>query len=105
MERKPKLVRDKIPEVITNRGEHCSWEIVTGEIRNRLLVEKYFEEAGEVLAATNREELVEELGDSADVFDALIEAFNISPEELSEARARKELEKGAFRKGIVLTEW
>jgi predicted house-cleaning noncanonical NTP pyrophosphatase (MazG superfamily) len=59
-----KLVRDKIPEVISANGATSKTRIVQGDEFLQSLSDKIVEEAIEVKeAGNNRKELIKELGD------------------------------------------
>ncbi len=98
-----KLVRDFIPEQLIAKGIKVVYSTV-GDFfgRDRFSREKLVEEAEEVLKAKTREELLGELADVADTLDLVLSVNNITPEELSFARAKKNAEKGGFEKFYYL---
>ena len=93
-----KLVRDKIPEIITEDGRECDIEIVSYEEKYKLLEAKLQEEVNEYLEDKN----LEELADVMEVLFGLAESLGYSEEDLLKARNKKLNERGGFKKGIVL---
>lgn len=98
MKKYNKLVRDKIPEIIEAEGKNCTYEIVTGEEKYKLLEAKLQEEVNEFLEDKN----LEELADIMEVIFSLANELGHSEEELILNRNNKKKEKGRFKKGIVL---
>jgi mutator protein MutT len=94
----PKLVRDKIPEIIEDNGEKAEIRKVEGLELERFLGEKVLEEAEEFVE--DRE--VEELADLLEVVDAYIESEDLSSERLEQLREEKNRERGGFSEGFVL---
>src|SRR3989344_7204449 len=100
MEQYNKLVRDNIPEIIHDKGGSARIRYAEiGEYREKLL-EKLLEEAGEFSINPSPEELA----DILEVVDALYENFGFSREDVAAVKERKRLERGAFKKRIILEE-
>lgn len=99
-----KLVRDKIVDYVFNkRGEVLSTRVASQDELTQLLKQKIVEEANEVFATNNKEDLAEELGDLMEAMRAIAEKENIVDQLFSKMEA-KFLERGGFEKGIVLIE-
>lgn len=98
MEGTGKLVRDRIPELITNSGGQPQTREARGEEYPALLRLKLLEEVQEFLDSDNAEELV----DVIEVVYALARHKGVEPERLEELRAAKEHEKGGFVTRTVL---
>lgn len=97
-----KLVRDKIVEyVFAKRSEVLSTRIANPEEMTQLLKQKVVEEANEVFATSNKEDLAEEIADLLEVLKSLAERENIV-EEIFKKREDKLLERGGFDQGVVL---
>ena len=97
-----KLVRDKIAEfVLKERGEVLNTRIASSEEILQLLKQKIVEEANEVFATNNKENLAEEIADLLEVIKAIAEKENIVDDIFSKREA-KFLERGGFSQGIVL---
>ncbi|MEV6235185.1 nucleoside triphosphate pyrophosphohydrolase [Lentzea sp. NPDC051838] len=94
----PKLVRDRIPEIIRANGEEPVTEIADAERYHELLRDKLSEEVAEFLESGE----VEELADVLEVLHALARAAGVTPSELERIRAKKAAERGGFAGRIVL---
>lgn len=96
----PKLVRDRIPEIIRANGREPVTEIADVAGYQELLRDKLTEEVAEFLESGD----VEELADVMEVLHALAEAAGISSAELERIRAAKADERGGFRTRTVLVD-
>ena len=94
----PKLVRDKVPELIEETGAKPITHIAKDEEYLQFLKIKLREEVEEFIAANN----VEELSDVLEVVDAIIKAGKINREQLESYKKYKINVKGKFDKRIVL---
>lgn len=93
-----KLVRDNIPEIITENGESPVTHIATNDEYSVALHNKLKEEVEEFL----EEPSIEELADILEVVDALIVAHAFSAEDVLEAKEDKFEKRGGFYKKIIL---
>ena len=96
----PKLVRDKIPELIVNSGQSPVFEPAGNNELAYFLFAKLDEEIGEF----KEDPSVEEAADIYEAFLALCENFNMSIEEILSAARDKRSVKGAFKKAFILRE-
>lgn len=113
--RRGKVVRDGIPECIfKEEGWRPKYRTLSGVDWMRALQEKLVEEAheleaislsGERLTQVQREQVLEELADIAEVSAAIRIAFNVTSEAVNKRRRRKRIELGGFAKRIFLEEW
>ena len=95
-----KLVRDKIPEIIKNKGAVPITHIADDEEYWKKLKEKLQEEVDEFLEEGNEEEL-------ADIFEviyAICDFKKIDKEKLELLRIKKAEERGGFKDKIILDE-
>lgn len=101
-----KIVRDKILEKIKEVHPEASTKhkFLTGSELQIALMNKFAEEADELVNYTNRENLITEMGDVLDVITALQESHKISDLELAKSRAKKNESRGSFKKGLFV-EW
>ncbi|MEK7072955.1 MAG: nucleoside triphosphate pyrophosphohydrolase [Patescibacteria group bacterium] len=97
-----KLVRDKIPEVITAKGGRPVTRILPQDDYARVLRDKLREEADEVVGAQTYDALVAELADVLEVVCALQKVHGISDENLEAVRAGKFAERGGFEERVYL---
>lgn len=95
-----KLVRDRIPDIITASGKACTTEILSDAVFLRMLDAKLDEE----LAEYHKDQNIEELADLLEVIRAVTVARGYSLEELERVRAEKAAERGGFEKRILLKE-
>ena len=95
-----KLVRDRIPEIITGNGSKCSTEILSPEDYLRMLDAKLDEE----LAEYHKDQNIEELADLLEVIRAVAVARGYTLEELERVRYEKTEKRGGFEKRILLKE-
>jgi len=94
-----KLVRDKIPEGINNaKGKSCNWRILSDDEYLKELDKKLIEEAKEFIAEHNSEEL----GDLMEVIFSIMEARNITKEQVEKQRIDKKNKKGGFNNKVYL---
>jgi predicted house-cleaning noncanonical NTP pyrophosphatase (MazG superfamily) len=96
----PKLVRDKIPQIIKNQGKIPVTRIMELDEYKIELAKKLVEEALEFQTDKN----IEEMADVIEVFDAILKVFGFTYEELNKIREKKNFERGAFVDMIFLEE-
>ena len=95
-----KLVRDKIPERINQKGKVPITHIADSEEYWEKLKEKLKEEVDEFLENNNDEEL----SDILEVIDTICDFKNIDKGKLELLRKNKSEEKGGFKNKIILDE-
>lgn len=93
-----KLVRDKIPEKISNNGEEAFTTQLESKILDQLLKRKLVEEALEVLDADNKENLIIEIADILEVLDGIRKQNRISMKSVLEEKKKKRDKAGGFEK-------
>jgi predicted house-cleaning noncanonical NTP pyrophosphatase (MazG superfamily) len=96
-----KLVRDKIPEIITRSGNQCEVATYSDSEYIEALRQKLVEEAQEVVSAPSNE-LVSELADLYEVIDSLLLATGIDRETVIAKQKQKHSERGGFKGKIKL---
>lgn len=97
-----KLVRDRIPELLAERGITYEVRIADRLELPTLLHAKLEEEAAECLAATDDQTRIEELADVLEVILGLGSLYGADHDSLERVRARKAVERGTFDARIVL---
>lgn len=95
-----KLARDKIPEILQNKGIQFTTYVAGDEEYFKKLLEKLKEEMEEFIDNPNEEELA----DILEVIYAIAGFKNISRKRLEITREKKAKERGAFEKKIILEE-
>jgi predicted house-cleaning noncanonical NTP pyrophosphatase (MazG superfamily) len=102
-----KLIRDKIPEIISSGGKEFSVRTLSDEEYRVELKTKLGEELDEYLQEAkegNDQSAVEELADLLELIHALTAVHGSSPEELEQVRAQKAEKRGAFKDKLFLIE-
>ncbi|MDR3583618.1 MAG: nucleoside triphosphate pyrophosphohydrolase [Candidatus Pacebacteria bacterium] len=97
-----KLVRDKIPEVIEKSGGKYEIKKLRGVEYEKELIKKVGEEAGGLLAAKSKKELISELADVIDVINEIKRLKKISANEIKKAQEMAYERKGGFKKKLFL---
>jgi len=98
-----KLVRDLIPSQLEAKGITVIYSVISDFLgQDHFSRMKLAEEAAEVAKAKSRGEIIEEMADVADAFDLVLKVNKITPQELSDARAKKNAEKGGLDKFYYL---
>jgi predicted house-cleaning noncanonical NTP pyrophosphatase (MazG superfamily) len=95
-----KLVRDKIPVILKQKGKNPVIHIANAEEYHGKLKEKLKEEVDEFLKSEN----MEELADVLEVIDAICKLKKIDKRKLELLRKKKKKERGGFEKRIILDE-
>jgi len=93
-----KLIRDRIPEIISENGETPIVRILDEEEYERELNKKLQEEVGEYLVDGN----IEELADIEEVLRALVTLKGVSFEDFDKMREKKCEKRGAFNNRVFL---
>jgi predicted house-cleaning noncanonical NTP pyrophosphatase (MazG superfamily) len=105
IEMKPKLVRDKIPQIIEQHeiGVKPLTRILDDKEYGERLIEKIHEEAEELsLAIKEKTNSVEELADVLEVVNAIADYIGSSIGEVEIERLKKLVERGGFKGRIML---
>ena len=97
-----KLVRDRIPFIISSQGKECRTRILDSEEYTEELKVKLNEEVEEYTKADNDQEALEELADMLEVIRALAEAHGSTWAELENIRADKVEARGGFQERVYL---
>ena len=96
-----KLVRDKIPEIISNNREKPIVRILNDNEYKEALEKKLYEEYLEVIHADGSDRL-EELADMLEVMQALAKIAGYSIEDIIDSSLEKTHKRGAFDEKIFL---
>ena len=95
-----KLVRDKIPEYIREKGEKAISHIAGDKEYWEKLKEKFIEEVNEF----NKAENPDELADVLEVIDAIIDYKKFDRSEIKNIKEKKVQKRGAFKDRVILDE-
>jgi predicted house-cleaning noncanonical NTP pyrophosphatase (MazG superfamily) len=99
-----KLVRDLVPEIIRSAGGDPCVRPARPPEHILLLKRKLVEEAQEVLSASDRAGVLEELADVWEVCQSLAAALELSVADIERVRAEKRRTRGGFERALVLEE-
>lgn len=100
-----KLVRDRIPEIITKNGDSCvTRKLNQKEFRFEAL-KKVVEEANELLQAKDsKTEMIKELADLHEIVEVVMNSHKIAKREVTREKTARKRQRGGFEKKIFLTE-
>ena len=97
-----KLVRDKIPLIIANKGAKVKHRVLSPEEYKEALKTKLLEEVNELLKATDKAEMTEELADVMEVLEGIRKVEEISEYDVAKMQHTKYTQKGGFLGRIFL---
>lgn len=97
-----KLVRDRIPEIISENGSKSETKILTKEETIKLLKEKSLEESQELVAAEDLKETKKEMSDILEILTSLAEELEIDMDEIEKLRQMRAEKRGRFKKRTYL---
>ncbi|MBI1856722.1 nucleoside triphosphate pyrophosphohydrolase [Candidatus Saccharibacteria bacterium] len=99
----PKLVRDKIPEMIERQGKKAEYHLEENDEEYlSYLFAKLLEEATELSQAEGSDHQKEEVADVREVISAIQLALGITEPEIKEVQASKREERGGFTGRFIL---
>ena len=97
---RPKLVRDKIPEIIKAAGKTCFTHKADIPEYQLLLHDKMIEELSEFM----EEPCLEEAADMWEVFISILRHWDLDLSDVIFKAEDKRKDRGSFKEGIVLDE-
>src|ERR1700685_3749329 len=100
----PKLVRDKIPEIIKeNAGRYPEQRILKDDKEFfDYLLQKMVEEATEAYHSADQDNLEEELADIYEIIDTLLALRHTTRAEIDTIQKEKRAKRGGFEKRILM---
>lgn len=98
-----KLCRDKIPQIIKDKGFDCHVRVVDHDEYKREIVRKVFEEASGVSNHVDHEDLVAEIADLLITLDSVKKEFGVTDQEVEGAIQKSLEEKGAYDERLYLS--
>ena len=97
-----KLVRDKIPEICIENGEHPFTRTLNNDEYWHYLIEKDKEELEEVRTASSKDDIKMELADKLEIIRAMAIYNGFSLQEIIDIADEKSEKRGGFSKKIFL---
>lgn len=91
-----KLWRDKTIENLEKQGSKIHWHILELEQFQQELKKKLLEEANEIVAAKNNDELISEIADVLEVIDEIAKSHGFTEKQILLAKESKRNERGRF---------
>jgi predicted house-cleaning noncanonical NTP pyrophosphatase (MazG superfamily) len=99
----PKLIRDKIPEIVESKGLVASTRaLTTDDDYLKYLLAKLIEEATELANAETLDHQKEELADVYEVIDAVLELLKLTPVDIAAVQDEKRQQRGGFKKRLLM---
>ncbi|WP_411503403.1 phosphoribosyl-ATP pyrophosphohydrolase [Brevibacillus centrosporus] len=98
-----KLIRDRIPQIMKEKGKEFTIQTLTNEQFERELKNKLGEELQEFNQATPQEE-IEELADMVEVIYAYLKHRGVSIDEFEKVRLNKQYKRGGFEDKLFLVD-
>jgi len=97
-----KLIRDKIPDRITQAGAKYSVKRLGRKKFEKELIKKVEEEASGMQSSKNKKELIGEIADVIEVINEIKKIKKIRESEINAARRKNMQRKGGFNKKLFL---
>jgi len=99
-----KLIRDKIPEIISADNEIPQIRKLQQSEFRKELKKKVSEEAQELVHATRKTDILNEIVDIQELLDWLANEFKITKSEIKKYQNEKNKKRGSFKKKLFLIE-
>lgn len=96
-----KLIRDRIPEIITNSSGKYLTKVLTQKEYEKELKRKLIEESKELINAPKKD-VLDELADVLEVIKSLADYYKINFNKVEETQKNKRRERGSFKKKLYL---
>ncbi len=97
-----KVIRDKLYQKFLEENVKVDKINLDNASKKQKLKEKLIEEVQEVIEATTKQELTEELADLLEVIYTIAQKSGISKQELASAQKEKREQKGGFQECIYI---
>ena len=97
-----KLIRDKIPQIISANKSKFKISILNNKQFRNALKKKLLEEALELEKAKTKEEILNELSDVLEIVENISKQNHISMRDVEKSRQKKFIERGGFDKRLFL---
>jgi predicted house-cleaning noncanonical NTP pyrophosphatase (MazG superfamily) len=99
----PKLIRDKIPELVESQGKTASTRILNDDEEYlKYLLTKLIEEATELAHAETSHNQEEELADVYEVLNAVLELLKLTQADIAVVQDDKRQKRGGFKERLLM---
>lgn len=99
----PKLVRDRIPEIIKKEdGREVPVEVLNDSDFEQRLKQKTIEEATELANSKSDDHLLEEIADLRELLDEIEKLKGFTKEQVQRVQAEKRAKRGGFSKRLLM---
>ncbi len=100
----PKIVRDKIPQIIKENDGLIADVFVVKDVEEHIdfLKKKIVEEANELCKSISIDHLKEEIVDVLEVVDAICLIGDIDKDDIDKIQNEKRQKRGGFEKGFIM---
>ena len=99
----PKLVRDRIPEIVESQGKKAVIRVLSDNNEYlESLLSKLIEEATELAQAESDDNQLEELADVMEVIESILELKNLTQRDISIVQEQKREKRGGFKKRLLM---
>jgi len=100
----PKLVRDRIPEILAAKGLTAQTRVLTNDEFLKYLLKKMVEESTELLHSLDEGNTEEEPADILELVGAILKLKGWKMQDIVEIQKEKRQQNGGFEKKILLLE-
>jgi predicted house-cleaning noncanonical NTP pyrophosphatase (MazG superfamily) len=98
----PKLIRDRIPEILAAKGKAAKTRILTDDEYLKFLLKKMVEESIELSQSSGRDGMRDELADILELIDAIVKFKGWKKRDIIAVQKGKRKKNGGFEKKILL---
>jgi len=98
----PKLVRDRIPEILAAKGLMAQTRVLTDDEYLKYLLKKMIEESTELLYSLEKGNMEEELADVLELIGAILKLKGWKMQSIVEIQKEKRQKNGGFEKKTLL---
>lgn len=99
----PKLIRDKIPELVKSQGKTTATRVLTNDSEYlSYLLAKLIEEATELVHAETTHNQEEELADVYEVLAAILAHLKLTQDDIATVQNDKRQKRGGFKKRLLM---
>ena len=97
-----KLIRDRILEIIRQAGERPYWRVLNKKEYLKEVKKKILEEAGELITAKNKKEIINEIVDVQELINVLSSELSLKKPHIKKQQKIKNKKRGGFKKRLFL---